>query len=458
MQKIQLELKNTPTDTSLVCSSVSPTLNMEEIPSVQDKVLDCIILEENLQQHGAGQKSRLSDIVYVLNMRGQPLMPCKHKKAKQLMKEKKATVVKRFPFTIQLTSATGETKQDIALGVDPGFENVGLSAVNSNKELFSAEVKLRTNISELLKEKTMYRRGRRNRLQYRPARWNNRANAKKEGRLMPSVQHNLDTHLNLINRVKSFLPITKVIVEVCNFDIQKIKNPDIKGKEYQDGGTKGFENIKAYILSRDSHTCQCQNCKNSKKLKLNVHHIIHRADGGTDMPDNLITLCEKCHKDYHNGKINLNFKHTRGFKLETIMSTVKNKIIEKSNASATFGYITKSKRIEIGLEKNHNNDAFIIAGGENQARSNIFNIIQKRRNNRCLQLNRKGFKPSIRKQRYKIQPKDLVKINGEYLETSGVHCNGTRIMINKKSINIKSIEEVYNFGNLIWRSASHQLS
>src|SRR3990172_5286026 len=84
--------------------------------------------------------------VYVLNMRGQPLMPTTPRKAKKLLKEDKAKVVRRTPFTIQLKYATGETKQEINLGVDSGYENIGISAITGTKEVYSSEVKLRTDI------------------------------------------------------------------------------------------------------------------------------------------------------------------------------------------------------------------------------------------------------------------------------------------------------------------------
>jgi len=54
----------------------------------------------------AGQNLRVS-VVYVLNKRGKPLMPCSPGKAKVLLKKSKAKVVKRTPFTIQLTIAGG---------------------------------------------------------------------------------------------------------------------------------------------------------------------------------------------------------------------------------------------------------------------------------------------------------------------------------------------------------------
>ena len=45
-------------------------------------------------------------------MRGKPLMPCSPAKARHMLKADKAVVVRRTPFTIKLTIATGETKQE----------------------------------------------------------------------------------------------------------------------------------------------------------------------------------------------------------------------------------------------------------------------------------------------------------------------------------------------------------
>lgn len=55
-------------------------------------------------------------------------MPCSPAKARLLLKEKKAVVRHRTPFTIQLTQATGETVQPVTLGVDAGSKFIGLSA------------------------------------------------------------------------------------------------------------------------------------------------------------------------------------------------------------------------------------------------------------------------------------------------------------------------------------------
>jgi len=311
-------------------------------------------------------------LVYVLSKNGKPLMPTTPANARLLLKQGKAKVVKRTPFTIQLAYSSNSYKQDVVLGVDTGYKHVGLSAVSEGKELFSSEAELRTDIVKLLSERRQYRRTRRNRLWYRKPRFNNRVKSKKQGWLAPSVQHRLDSHIKLINFVRSILPVSKINIEAAAFDIQKIKNHDISGVDYQNGEQKGFWNIREYVLYRDNHTCQY--CGKSKDTVLNVHHIESRRTGG-NRPDNLITLCEKCHKDYHRGKIKLEIKKHNGFKAETLMSIIRWKLVNKLRdlgniVNITYGYITKSNRIALGLAKTHTNDAFCIAEGDKQDKLN----------------------------------------------------------------------------------------
>lgn len=63
--------------------------------------------------------------VFVLNMRGEPLMPCSQRKARLLLKSNKAIIYKYNPFTIQLAYATGEAKQGCRIGADTGCELLG---------------------------------------------------------------------------------------------------------------------------------------------------------------------------------------------------------------------------------------------------------------------------------------------------------------------------------------------
>lgn len=162
MQKLSKRETYTPTDTSLVRGNCDSQLNKDESLSVESsKTLDNN-LEVNPAQHTGHQNLRVSGIVYVLNMRGEPLMPTSFKKSKILVKQGKAKLVKSYPFTIQLCQATGETKQQIILGIDTGYENIGFSAVTEKKELISGTMKLENKMSSRLLEKAMYRRGRRN--------------------------------------------------------------------------------------------------------------------------------------------------------------------------------------------------------------------------------------------------------------------------------------------------------
>ena len=307
-------------------------------------------------------------------------MPTTQQKARKLLKSGKAKIYKREPFTIQLLVQTGESKQEINLGVDAGSKFVGLSATTEKVELFSAEYKLRNDIVDLISIRRQNRRTRRNRLRYRQARFQNRK--KNKDWLAPSVQHKIDSHINIVNMIHSILPIYKIIVETASFDIQKIQNPEINGKEYQEGNQLGFWNVREYVLFRDNHTCQ--HCKGkSKDNILNVHHIESRKVGGNS-PNNLVTLCETCHNDYHKGKIELKIKRGQSFKDSTFMGIMRwslyNQLKEKySNVSMTYGYITKNTRIENGLEKSHRVDARCISGNPLAEPSDSWYFIEKKR-------------------------------------------------------------------------------
>lgn len=185
--------------------------------------------------------------------------------------------------------------------------------------------------------------------------------------LAPSVQNKVDTHLTAVRRVHEILPIAKIIVEVASFDIQKIKNPEIEGTEYQQGEQLGFWNVREYVFFRDGHICQC--CKGRSKNKiLNVHHIESRKTGG-DSPNNLITLCETCHKGYNEGTVKLPKAIKRGisFRDAVFMGIMRwafyNQLKDLyTDVSLTYGYLTKNTRIRKGLQKTHCVDARCISG------------------------------------------------------------------------------------------------
>lgn len=447
-------------------------------------------------------------MVYVLDINGKPLMPTNNGKARKLLKQKKAKVKELKPFTIQLLYKTEtEYTQEITLGIDSGYNNVGFSAITDKKELLVGELKLLQGMKERLLDKARYRKIRRQRLRYRKPRWDNRTKSKPKGWLAPSLQHKLDSHIKFINYLYSILPITKCIVEVANFDIQKMNNDFISGVEYRQGDIMGFWNLREYILHRDNHKCQNPNCNNKDKEQiLEIHHIKYKSLGGVDNKNNLITLCNKCHTspNHKKGKFLYDWcvegKKVRGFKDATFMSMIRWYLINElkehhDNIHVTYGYITKNHRIKNGIEKTHYNDAFSIAKGINQIRSNkIHEVKQSRRNNRSLEMFydakyidiRTGEKVSgtelfsgrrtrnknlntenlhqyrgekiskgqrrIRTKRYFYQPNDLVKYEGQVYSVRGTQNSGAYIRLNE----IKKVPRVdllipYKFNKgIIW--------
>ena len=305
-------------------------------------------------------------LVYVLNKNEKPLMPCKPSKAGKLLKQGKAKVVKKSPFTIQLLYGSSGYKQPVTLGVDAGSKFIGLSTTTERQELFSAEVELRNDIVELLSSRRQYRGSRRNRTtRYRKPRFNNRVKSKNKGWLAPSVENKIQAHLNIVDKAYKLLPINKIIVEVASFDIQKIKNPNIQGKEYQQGEQLDSWNIRKDVLWRDNHECQICHGKSKDKI-LNTHHIESRKIGG-DAPNNLVTLCKTCHDKCHKGEIKANLKRGRSFKDAAFMGIMRWAFYDKlkeiyPNVKMTYGYITKKTRISNKLEKAHRIDARCISG------------------------------------------------------------------------------------------------
>jgi len=390
-----------------------------------------------------------------------PTTPCK---ARKLLKQGKAKVVKREPFTIQLLYATGETKQDITLGVDAGSKIIGLSATTDKQELFSAEVELRNDIVDLLSTRREFRRTRRNRLRYRKPRFLNRVYSKNKGWLAPSVENKIQTHLKIISKIHEILPISKIIIEVASFDIQKIKNPDIEGEQYQQGEQLGFWNVREYVLWRDGYKCQGK--KGCKNKILNVHHIESRKTGGNS-PSNLITLCESCHKDYHAGKLKLNLKRGQSFKDATFMGIMRwtfyNRLKEVyPNVKITYGYITKNTRIQNNLPKEHRIDALCISGNPNVKRLDYWYYIkQVRRHNRQIHKANilKGGKKKLNQAPYLVKGFrlfDKVKYKGEECFIFGRRSSGYFDLrkldgtVIHRSANCKDLKLISKAKTLLW--------
>lgn len=323
-------------------------------------------------------------MVYVLSKTGQPIMPTEnHAKVRLLLKSGKAVVARRTPFTIRLTGASHTYTQPVTLGVDAGSRHIGLSASTEKQELFAAELRPRNDVVGLMSARRQLRRSRRDRTtRYRKPRFENRVHSKNKGWLAPSVEVKIHNHIQGISLVCGVMPVSTIRIETAEFDLQRLKameqgKPLPVGTDYQLGEQYDSYNVRQYVLKRDGYTCRCCG-KHGEGVKLHVHHIESRQTGG-DAPDNLVTLCEDCHRAYHAGKIMLpasvakrRLKPTRdavfmGIMRKTLLDRLKTLYPDK-HVCSTYGYITKYWREKLDIRKTHISDAFVIAKNFNAAR------------------------------------------------------------------------------------------
>jgi RRXRR protein len=103
-------------------------------------------------------------LVYVLNQREKPLMPCAPPKARALLKQGKAKVVRREPFTIKLLHGSSGYRQEVAAGMDTGSKAIGCAAIAHGQVLYQAEIALRQDVSGKMQQRAMYRKNRRGRI------------------------------------------------------------------------------------------------------------------------------------------------------------------------------------------------------------------------------------------------------------------------------------------------------
>jgi hypothetical protein len=287
--------------------------------------------------------------------------------ARLLLKQGKAKVVRRTPFTIKLLiQETTTYAQPLTLGMDTGSSVIGSAVADENgKVLYLSEVEVRNDIATTLKKRASSRRNRRNRkTRYRPARWLNRKNSIKKERFSPTMTSKIEVHLREIRFVRSLLPIQSIVLETGTFDPHALKHPEVLHNKwlYQKGINYGYANTKAYVLARDGYTCQ--HCKGkSKETRLEVHHIIFRSQNGSDEEANLLTLCKTCHDGLHAGTVILKQKGARKGTLlyATQMNSIRLQLLKRVECEETWGFVTKEHRRFSGLPKEHVFDATMIA-------------------------------------------------------------------------------------------------
>ena len=231
---------------------------------------------------------------------------------------------------------------------------------------------------------------------------------------------------------------------MAQFDTQLLKAkeqglPVPQGTDYQNGEQLGFWNVREYVLFRDGHRCQCCKGKSGDSV-LNVHHIESRKTGG-NAPNNLVTLCETCHKKYHKGEIKLPASINRGpsYKDATFMGVIRKEVYRMSKVvnntltcpvDITYGYITKNTRIRCGLPKEHTIDARCISGNP-MAKSNGATYIIKPLRHHNRQIHKVSIlKGGIRKNNqapkevFGFRLMDTVMYNGQACYVNGRRTSG----------------------------------
>ena len=360
-----------------------------------------------LKTEGVLQKEeRTMTTVYVLSKNGKPLMPttrCGH--VRILLKEKKARVVEKTPFTIQLTYETEEVTQPLILGIDPGRTNIGACAVTEDGEsVFIAQLTTRNkDVPKLMQQRKQYRMAhrrlkRRNKRQRRAkaagttspkeviervlpgceepihckgirnkeARFNNRV--RPVGWLTPTANHLLLSHVNLVKKVQKFLPITDVVLEVNRVAFMQLDNPHIQRWKYQRGPLYRKGSVEEAVFDmQEGHCLFCEKCIE------HYHHVNPRHKNGSDTLENRVGLCKEHHFLVHTEeswaeklrakKAGMNKKYHALSVLNQIIPQLTDELASMfpGHFFVTTGKDTAGFRKDHGITKDHHLDAYCIA-------------------------------------------------------------------------------------------------
>lgn len=309
-------------------------------------------------------------MVFVLNRNKKPLSPCHPARARKLLKEGKAIIHKKYPFTIrlkELKEVEEDSQDEYRLKIDYGSRHTGLAILKNNKDvIFLAQIEHKTNIKKKLDDRSVFRRRRRCRnLRYRKPRFNNRK--RKEGWIPPSLQSRVDNIETWVGRLIKLCPLTHISYENVKFDTQLMNNSDIKGVEYQQGTLTGYE-VREYLLEKFNRKCvYCDKIN----IPLEIEHIIPKSRGGSDRINNLTIACRQCNQEKGNktaeefGHPNIQRQVKKTLKDAALINTTRWKVYKILVATGLpvecgTGARTKMNRVNLKLPKDHHYDACCI--------------------------------------------------------------------------------------------------
>jgi 5-methylcytosine-specific restriction endonuclease McrA len=311
--------------------------------------------------------------IFVIDSEKIPLLPIHPAQARQLLRNKKAAIYRKFPFTLILKESHPDSPVSaLRLKLDPGAKVTGIALVNdvTGEVVFAAELKHRGfAIRDALTSRRQLRRSRRNRkTRYREPRFLNRT--RPQGWLAPSLQSRIENIKTWVKKLRKFARIEAISQELVRFDMQLMRNPDIQGKEYQQGTLAGYE-TREYLLEKWKR--QCAYC-GVKDVSLQIEHIHPRAKGGSNSITNLTLSCDKCNTK-KGAKDIRDFLKKDTSRLEKILQQAKSPLADAAAVNTTrfallevlkstglsvetgSGGLTKFNRSQQNLEKTHWLDA-----------------------------------------------------------------------------------------------------
>jgi 5-methylcytosine-specific restriction endonuclease McrA len=314
---------------------------------------------------------------FVIDANGKKLSPTPKNNAWYLIRKGKAVLVSKYPMLIELKRIINTTEQDqseFVCGLDDGSKHVGIAIVQKcktkNKVVFKGTIEQRQDVSSLMEVRKGYRKYHRQHKRYRKARFNNRASSKRKERLAPSIKQKKDAIIRVVTRLNKYCNINTIRLEDIQIDIRALQEGQKLYKWQYQKSNRLDENLRKATIMRDNN--KCMECGKSNCV-LEVHHIVPKRLHGSDIINNLIALCEKCHSETKGNEEQfiekyqklINGKNIRFDYAQHVMQGkhyLRSKLNDVAPLGLTIGSETANKRIDWNVKKSHSNDAIVITG------------------------------------------------------------------------------------------------
>jgi 5-methylcytosine-specific restriction endonuclease McrA len=233
--------------------------------------------------------------VFLVDTTKKPLNPVHPGQARLLLKQGKAAVFRRYPFTLILKAARSDvTPEPLLLKIDPGSKTTGLAIVNdaNGTVVWAAELTQRgEQVRKHQADRRAVRRSQRRRKTcYRKTRFDHRR--RKPGWLPPLLVSRIASVTARVSRLRRRCPLAALSQELVRFDSQLMQNPVVTGVEYQQGTLAGYE-TREYLL--ENWQWRCAYCKQAD-VPLAIEHLRPRARGASNRVSNLALSCPHCNQ------------------------------------------------------------------------------------------------------------------------------------------------------------------